>query len=320
MPVVTWLQPGEGIQYPIRTQTRLRAWWEGYDLSVLKRMIESGEMLSAGHAPEEVFQVSDNELLDRTGRPLWSAERVKVAETLWGEDFLTPGGVEHTTYLVRPFGINSSMSILDLSAGIGGAARTIARDYKAWVTGLEASPLLASIGKERSEKLKLSRQAPVMHYDPDHIELNKKYDGIFAKEAFYSVQNKEKLFDEIAGHLKSGGQFLFTDYCADEEDLKSMPLVTWMNTEPVEPVLWSATRITRALKARKLDVRINEDMTLLQRQLILRALSGFLGHLDAHALDTTTKLAVLGEVELWARRMAAFDAGLKVYRFYCTKR
>lgn len=319
MPVVNWLQPGEGVQYPVRTKTRLRAWWEGYDLSVLKRMIESGEMVAEAAAPVTPPVVNENELLDRHGRPLWSAERIKVAETLWGEDFLSPGGVEHTAYLVKPFGINSSMSILDLSAGLGGVARTVAREYKAWVTGLEASPLLATIGKERSEKSKLSKQAPIMQYDPDNIHLDKKYDGIFAKEAFYSVHNKDKLFDEITAHMKPGGQFLFTDYCAEEADLKHSPMLSWMGTEPVEPVLWGPEQIINALKARKLDVRINEDMTQLQRQLILRALSGFLGHLNAHAMDNATKLAVLNEVELWARRMAAFDAGLKVYRFYCMK-
>lgn len=324
MPVVNWLQPGEGTQFPVRFKTRMRAWWEGYDLSVLQRMIESGEMLAAPPPePEPANSASlfsaDSEPADRMGRPLWTAERIKVAETLWGESFLSPGGVEHTAYLVKPFGINPTMSILDLNAGLGGVARTIARDYKAWVTGLEASPLLASMGEERSAKQKLAKQAPVMHYDPNNIKLDKKYDGIFAKEAFFTVGNKDKLFDEIARHIKPGGQFLFTDYCVEGADMTSPDLVGWMSNEPVEPVLWSAERITKALTDRKLDVRINEDMTPLQKQLILGALSTFLGHLSAHTMDNTTKLAVLDEVELWARRMAAFDHGLRVYRFFCMK-
>jgi hypothetical protein len=84
-------------------------------------------------------------------------------------------------------------------------------------------------------------------------------------------------------------------------------------------VLWPARRLASALKARKLDVRISEDMTHLQRRLVLRALGHLLEHLDAHTMRPNTKLAVLDEVELWARRMGAFEAGLRVYRFYCMK-
>lgn len=119
--------------------------------------------------------------------------------------------------------------------------------------------------------------------------------------------------------MKPGGQFLFTDYCVDGGDLTNPALVGWMSSEPVEPVLWNVGRIIDTLKTQKLDVRVNEDMTALQKQLILTALSTFLGHLAAHSMDQGTKLAVLDEVELWARRMAAFDAGLKVYRFYAMK-
>lgn len=323
MPVVTWLSPGEGVQSPLRLKTRLRAWWEGYDLSVLKRLIESGELIAA--EPEVQAPVSNTDIvpegepLDRLGRPLWNAERIRVAEKIWGDDFTSPGGVEHVAYLVKPFGINSSMSILDMSAGLGGVARTIARDYKAWVTGLEPSALLAQMGQERSIAQKLVKQAPISHYDPNNIKLDKKYDGIFSKEAFFTVQNKDKLFGEIAKQMNPGGQFLFTDYCVDGADMTNPGLVGWMSNEPVEPVLWSASRVIDTLKAQKLDVRVNEDMTLLQKQLILTALSTFLGHLAAHSMDQGTKLAVLDEVELWARRMAAFDAGLKVYRFYAMK-
>jgi len=319
MPVVTWLSPGEGVQSPVRFKTRLRAWWEGYDLSVLKRLIESGELTAADPELSEALLDLGDEPLDNNGKPLWSAERVAVAEQIWGQDFLSPGGIEHTTYLVKPFGINPSMSILDLNAGLGGVARTIARDYKAWVTGLEPSPLLAKMGEERSIKEKLSKQAPVMHYDPDNIKLDKRYDGIFAKEAFFTFGNKEKLFDEIAAHIKENGQFLFTDYCIEEP--AALPkLDGWMQKEPVTPVLWGVGQIIKALKARKFDVRVQEDITPLQRQLILGSLGSFLHHLDAHKLNAPTKLAVLDEVELWARRMAAFDQGLKVYRFFSIRR
>jgi cyclopropane fatty-acyl-phospholipid synthase-like methyltransferase len=242
-----------------------------------------------------------------------------VAETLWGQDFLSPGGVEHTTYLVKPFGINPSMSLLDLSAGLGGVSRTIAAHYKAWVTGMESSPLVAKVAMDRSEKAGFGKQAPVLAYDPNALALDRRYDGIFCKESFFTIENKDKLFDTITSGLKPGGQFLFTDYCTGSADPSDPRLSAWKGREPVTPHIWAAPKIAAALKARKLDVRIHEDMTDMQRKLILRSLGHFLEHLDSHSMPVETKRAVMDEVELWARRMAAFDAGLRVYRFYCMK-
>lgn len=321
MPYVTWLAAGEGTAFPVRLKTRLRAWWEGYDLSVLKPAAEAPPGAEiVGEVGTYIAPDASGEPVGNNGRPLWNADRVKVAETLWGNDFTSPGGIEHTMYLIKPLGIDPKMSILDMSAGLGGVARTIAKEYKAWVNGMEASPLMAGIAQERSLKEGMAKQAPIELYDPTHLELTKRYDGIFAKEAFFTVPDKDKLFDNITKAIKPGGQFLFTDYCVGPNTDPANPhLATWASREPVPPALWPVDRVVKALKTRKLDVRTNEDITELQKQLILTALNNFLIHLEAHKMDQATKIAVLDEIELWARRVMAFDHGLRVYRFYCMR-
>ena len=317
---VTWLQPGEGREFPLRWQTRLRAWWEGYDLTALRLLIDASPASpEVSAAPAPAGTLAEPEPESRFGKPLWTAARLGVAEAIWGEGFTSPGGLEHAFYLVKPFGITSSMSVLDLSAGLGGIARAVAKEYKAWVTGHESSPLLAGIGRERSEKLGMAKNAPISAVNLENFKLDRRYDCIFAKEAFFTVANKDVLFDRINEGLKAGGQLCFTDYCLETADLTDPTLVGWLSSEPVEPHLWTMQRITDALKARKIFVRTNEDITHLQKSLILSALGAFLAHLEAHRMDRETKLAVLEEVELWARRVQAFDAGLRVYRFYCMK-
>ena len=324
---VTWVPKGEGTERPLSFKTKLRAWWEGYDISVLKTELEEQAaedtaqaiLDSAQNAPSSNEPKPDiNEPFDRYGRPLWTADRVKVAEQLWGGDFLSPGGVEHITTLVKPFGITSSMSILDLSAGLGGASRAIATTYDAWVTGMEASPYLAQLAMERSIKKGLEKKAPIETYNPNTLELDRKYDGIFAMEPFYTVEDKEKLLDTVAKAVKPGGQLLFTDYCLPEKTSR-LPesLAIWAENEKEPPYLSPPKEIKKILKKRKLDVRTMEDMTDTQRSLALQAMAGFVEHLDAHALDRNTKLAILEEIELWARRIHAMENGLKVYRFYC---
>lgn len=321
---LSWLQPGEGREFPLRLKTRLRAWWEGYDISVLK-MNSPLPLLTPTFTPDETPILSDSQgtvegepmMLD--GRPLWTASRAKVAEQIWGEGFVTPGGAEHALYLAKPLCINSKMSVLDLAAGMGGAARTLAKEFKAYITGMEASKVLAELGNERSHKEGLGKQATIHHYDPSNMMLEKRFDAIYAKESFFTVPNKEELFAKINAALKSGGQFTFTDYGIEGADMTSPEFVSWMSSEPQEPHLWTMDRIVQVLKANKLDVRTNEDITPLQRKLVLGSMAHFVQHLEVHRMDNTTKLAVIEEIELWARRVAAFNAGLRVFRFHCMK-
>jgi len=320
---LTWLQPGEGTQFPLRWQTRMRAWWEGYDVSGLQPVAlqsdSAAQMTAEAAAGMEAAQSTEGEPLTRDGRPLWHADRIKVAEQLWGADFTSPGGVEHAAYLLKPLGITSQMSVLDLAAGLGGVARSVAQNYKAWVTGLEASKMVAEIANERSTKAGLAKQAPITAYDPGNFTLTRTFDCIYAKESFFTVANKDAMLDTIVKALKPGGQFLFTDYGVDNADLTDMNFVGWMSNEPIEPNLWSMERMVQALRARKLDVRTNEDITDVQRRLILGGMDNFVRHIKDYKLDNETKLAVLDEIDLWARRVAAFDAGLRVFRFYCMK-
>ena len=174
--------------------------------------------------------------LDRQGRPLWSATRLDVAEKLWGEGFVSPGSEDYLPTLVKPLGLNPAMSVLDLGAGLGGTTRLMAKQFGAWVTGLESSPLLVKAGMERSYKLGLVRQAPIQAYDPEAFRYPKRVDAVFAKEAFFTVIDKAGLLDNLVVVLKPRGQVLFTDYVTDPGGLESPALASWAAREPVEPI------------------------------------------------------------------------------------
>lgn len=320
---VKWIQPGEGVRYPLRFKTRLRGWWEGYDLSVLKEQLREDaiktiqeEMSTLAQIPNEV----NDEPLDQFGKPLWTADRMIVAEQLWGPSFLSPSTPELITFLLKPFGIDPSMSILHFGAGLGGATRAIAKEYKAWVTGMESSLLLSKEANQRSDNAGMGKQAPVLHLDLNQPKFPYRYDGIFAQEAFLHVENKDDVLHSVCTTLKERGQLLFTEYCCENEhDLQRPEIEKWRSKEKTKPLITTVKHITQIMKKAKLDVRIHEDMTTMQQKLILHALANFMQHLDAHSMKTSTKLAVLEEVELWAHRMEAMKNGLKLYRFYAMR-
>lgn len=321
-------QPEFGPNGSLTLKTRFIAWWEGYDLSGLKRprddeadALSQGEGARGAAPPVDAKQRGGgtNSEITRTGRPLWNATRIQVAEKIWGPGFVSPGGSDYIPYLVKPLGLNPAMSVLDLSAGLGGAARKMAATYGAYVTGLETSKVLAEAGMKRSHDAGVAKQASISHYEPERFTVTKRFDCIFAKEAFFAVRDKDALFDAIEESLKSRGQLLFTDYVIDAANGGGAALKSWFDQEPVEPCPWRLQQMATGLQQRNFDIRINEDITEMHRGQILTAISSLTDYLSNVSLDTETKEAVVTEVELWARRVAAMGDGLKVYRFYALK-
>lgn len=314
-------------------KTRLYAWWEGYDLSGLKGRHSHGDdddgpagLAAHGHpvvprpaAGEHGEPAPRTGELNRHGKPLWSASRIQVAEKIWGDGFVTPGGHDHIPYLCKPLGLTPAMSALDLSAGLGGTVRIMAGTFGAWATGLEPSPALAEEGMARSVKAGLAQKATVEHFDPEHFDSSRRFDCVFAKESFYTVANKESLMDGVVACIKSPGHLLFTDYVIDANPSSPAVIKNWTDHEPLVPHPWTVEQWSACLKKHRLDVRIAEDITDTHAHLILTAIKALTSFLEDHSLDRATKLNVVDEVELWARRVAALHGGLRCYRFHALK-
>lgn len=296
---------------------RFLAWWEGYD--VPRRFRQRDADAAGGGDGQNGAAGSGGQHLNRSGKPLWNATRIQVVEKIWGDGFSTPGGDEFIPTIVKPLGLNPAMSVLDIGAGLGGATRAMAKQYGAWVTGVEPNPVLAEAGMFRAQRSGLARQAPVQTCDLENFSWSKRVDAVFSKEAFYTVRNKDGLIDAIEAALKPRGQLLFTDYVLDREQLRGRDYDGWLRAEPVEPNPWTVEQYTAALAQRNIEARITEDNTDIHRGLILNAIQGLVKHLETVSMERETKLAVVEEVEMWARRVAAMSSGLRYYRFYALK-
>jgi SAM-dependent methyltransferase len=319
-------QSGEGQTAPLSIRQRFLAWWEGYELAAAREAKASAKAAAEASAEPGKKAATgkpqpsgDAKHQARSGKPLWNASRIQVAEKIWGDGFATPGGTDHIPTLVKPLGLNPAMSVLDLGAGLGGSTRAMAQQYGAWVTGLEYNPVLAEAAMFRSHKAGLGRQAPVQGFDSEKFSWPKRVDAIFSKEMMFTVRNKEGLFDAIESCLKPRGQLLFTDYVIDKNVARGRDFDSWQEHEPVEPHTWTTDEYSIGLQKRKLDIRITEDVSETHKLIVLTAIQSLVKHLETVAMDRDTKMAVVEEVQLWARRIAALDAGLRVFRFYAMK-
>lgn len=294
---------------------RLKAWWDGYEYVAPAKPA----------APPEAVELPTSEVLPVDEKPIlraWTDERITATEVIWGDGFIWPGAADYFLDLVKPFGLTPALSVLDLSAGLGGGTRALTVKFGVWVEGLEPSPVLAAQAMEKSTMAGLAKRAPVHSYDPETVELPKgKYDCVLAREAFFSVLNKSGLFKSIERALKDKGQIIFTDYVLSKPNLESAAVADWKNKEA--SVVWphSIDEYKALITQLGLEMRICDDMTDRYRALIMSGWGHFMGMLKDNRLPPKIMLQVVEEAELWFSRMKAFESGdVRLYRFHLLKK
>ena len=303
-------------QQDLSWKTRLKAWWEGYDTSGLGRRAKPARRRANsadGPEPEPVAETAGPMPFSR----IWSVDRVNLAEAIWGQGFHTPCGTDHLATLIKPLALDETMSVLNLGAGPGGIAHMIARTTGAWVTGLDADPVLAWAGMNRSLKAGLAKRAPIQAFNAERPEFDKRYDAMVAKECFFTVHRKEELFAAIVQALKPRAQLQFTDYVLKHSAGGGTVLNAWRSGEPERPYPWTIAQIADRLRQLGCDIRITEDISDSHRSMILTAWDRLTTILPHRKADDDFQELIMQEGELWMRRIAALETGdLRIYRFY----
>ncbi|MEJ0015647.1 MAG: hypothetical protein WDN25_03620 [Acetobacteraceae bacterium] len=250
--------------------------------------------------------------------PAWPSARISVAEALWGEGFLFPGGGAEVLRLAKPLGLTAASSLLLIGAGTGGAARRITAEFGVWVTGYEANLRLTELSNERSQRAGLGRRAQVEHWDPLAPKFPPRY--------FHHGMALEPLRGAAPGPfltaaaqaLKPSAQFVLVETVADRPLSATDPMVaTWSGLDHRVPEVPTELAITNALGRLGFDVRIVEDISRRQTQ---QALEGW--HEAVRAMEgarpTLRQLAVVvREAEMWLARCRLMRAGhLRLVRWH----
>jgi SAM-dependent methyltransferase len=290
---------------------RLRAWWEGAE------PLSEPDTILANVAVSEASESVKPDVLPPSSE--WAEDRIALMERLWGEDFISPGDLNYVLDLIKPIGINPSMHVLNLGAQIGGATRGVAQRWGAWVVGLVSSAELADVAQKRSYARGLGGKAQIKHYDPESAALRPNtFNCAYAREAFFTVRGKARLFRSVAAALKPSGQFMFTDYVVSDPQAEGAR--AWMALEPVAPHVWTADRTMDCLQKAGFSIWFNDDLTEQHQGQILQGWSKLVSGLAPGSLPRSAVGPLVDEVALWARRIAAIQSGaLKLFRFYCVK-
>jgi SAM-dependent methyltransferase len=249
----------------------------------------------------------------------WPAERLDVADALWGEGFQFPGGEAETLRLVKPLGLSAATSLLVLGAGSGGPPCCIASDLGVWVTGYESDHELLNAATERSVRSGLSRRAQIESWDPESPTFERGYfhHGL-ALEPLRDGQ-VEPTLAALAQALKPGGHLVLLETVADNPLDPADPLVAaWQRLDGRRlDRLPSEIAITRALGRLGFDVRIVEDVS---RRHTSQSVAGWREAVRGmqQAKPTHREAAqLIKEAELWLLRIKLFrNHGLRLVRWH----
>ena len=294
-------------------KTRLKAWWEGYDVADL--------MGESAAAPEPVLgPVAPVEAPAEEIPPL-EQPYIKIAQYIWGESLVGPGGAAAILTLVKPFALDPSMTVMDFGAGLGGGTRAVSEEFGVWVNGFEPDAIMAEGGQELSTKKGVKKAEIKPCTIKDFQPKPASFDCIYSSESLYTVPEKEKLLGTFERALKARGQIALTDFVrtpgtkADDPRLKDFATRAGKAGH-----FWLGDDYLSKMKALKFDVRVDEDLTAGYRTNIIEAWVNFTQDSVASAAARVHPDELVSEVSLWTKRVAALDSGaLQLRRYYAIK-
>jgi SAM-dependent methyltransferase len=244
-------------------------------------------------------------------------ESLAIRQRLYGRGYIIPGDAAFVLELAAPFRLGSSSALLDLAAGLGGPARTIAQAFHAQVTGLEREYERAQQGNAISATLDVARLVQIKPCDPESLELDAaRFDAALGREASYAVAEKERFLRVVAQSLRTRGQIVLTDFALDHAAGERDELGRWRAGLVRPASLWTAAQYADCFKSLGFRLQRADDISALYRRQIVAAWVGYMRAGDIRGMQPPQVEAVLAEAEACLRTVAALESGaLKYYRF-----
>ncbi|MDA1100196.1 MAG: methyltransferase domain-containing protein [Proteobacteria bacterium] len=285
--------------------TRLYAWWEGTD--------PNGAGTGDAHGGGAGGQ----------GKPVaaWPAARLAAAQRLFGEGSTFPAAEKIIAHQIQPLAMDATTNLLDMAAGIGTAARFIAQNAGAQVTGLEVDPAQVEQANRFAEIAGLGEKVTVQEGGLGNCDIKPgTQDMIYGRETLLGLVDKDKTCREIWSLLRPGGQVLLLDFMAKKADAAKGDAAAWGQFEKMKPQLSTVEQIKQSLTASFLDVQLAEDISKDFCGQILRGLADVARNLKQDSIPKDERPWILWEVEMWARRADMLQAGhIGFYRIHASK-
>ena len=146
----------------------------------------------------------------------YSRESVLKYELVYGRTFVSPGGRRCAIELIEKLDLNPGSRVLDVGCGLGGSAFLMKQVFDWNVDAIDLSDNMLELAEMRLTEAGLAGQVSLANRNCLEIEEIDTYDGIYSRDVFLHIKEKEHLFARLFRALKPSGKLLFTDYCCAE--------------------------------------------------------------------------------------------------------
>lgn len=161
-------------------------------------------------------------------------------EKVFGEGFISTGGLETTEEFVKLLDLKPDQYVLDVGCGIGGGAFHMAKKFNVKVLGIDLSSNMVNIAVGRAaQETNLKDKVQLKLMDALTAEFEPEtFDVIYSRDTILHIEKKEELFKLCLKWLKPEGQLLISDYCCgtDIENKEFKSYVKQRNYYLLDPV------------------------------------------------------------------------------------
>jgi cyclopropane fatty-acyl-phospholipid synthase-like methyltransferase len=286
---------------------RLRAWWEGYDLADVRRILSRR---SAAAVAADTEGAMPDGIADR--RPprsapadpqAWRPQTIAAGELVFGEGSLSPRGDAQLRALTAPAGLGQRSRILHIGAELGGVAAMLRDGLGCQVVAVETLAELAAASADRVGLLSPGDAPKLAGCDLIVV------DGVAER-----AEPLASLLRNQAAGLAPGGQLVLRSLAlVDERAAGSARYRDWSQAEPVRPRLRTSEELNRILQESRLTVTAATWTSDDYADEVERCWGDALDRIRALHRDPAGRALVptlLAEGERWGRRIELIRDGV----------
>lgn len=287
-------------------RAKFHAWWEGYEHTPAEKPAEAPPPPPPKAAKPRPRPAGKVIVKDE-----WPPERIKVAQMVWGDGFSFPGGEAYSVGLARDLALGPNARALDIGCGLGGGTRAIATQLGAIVEGWDLSPDLAAEGHGLSLAVPgLAERAPIDFLDVDKTAFKeKRFDGALVRCALSLMSDKAGMLAKVAAGVRPGGVLSVMDFCLAYDDAHGAALDAYRLGEATAPRLSTLKVLGTRVEEAGFAVREAADASDAFQRVVLLGWAKIDMLVKRGQLDAKEGKALMGEAELWRRRLEALRSG-----------
>jgi SAM-dependent methyltransferase len=208
----------------------------------------------------------------------YDAGMLTLLQIIWGDGFLSPGGIDEVARLLEGSGIGDC-EVLDIGCGLGVIDELLVKQYGARsVVGIDIDPSLLTDMQRHIERVGLASRIRGQKVDGGPLPFAAtSFDVVFSKDSMVQIPDKPAIFAEVLRVLRPGGRFIASDWLRGGTGAYSHEMMEFFRLEGIAYNMASLDESAAALRTAgfvEVDIRDRHGWYLALARRELEAMEG----------------------------------------------